>query len=273
MRIRIIFNLLNGESFLPFYHQQEILASLSYIFKKYGLEFNLSDKFTFSSLKGGFKVTAHGLQFQSPKVSLVLSGFNSDLVNKAKELIFEEKQFTVGELMLIPEFFQVEDKPNFDLEMKYICLSPFALISPISNGGYSDKFIHPLDNTFSDFLYYSSIERMEATGLYSEQEIESFAKFQLVPEKGYLDKFEGQEIKFARIYSAIFKERSVRIRGYVFPFTLYAHPKVQEFLYFNGLGECTEIGLGALDIIKETKEMIAPDFSNSAFKKRENVLD
>jgi CRISPR-associated endoribonuclease Cas6 len=38
------------------------------------------------------------------------------------------------------------------------------------------------------------------------------------------------------------------IRGYTFPFTLYAAKDVQQFVYENGLGYFTYKGFGMLDI-------------------------
>jgi CRISPR-associated endoribonuclease Cas6 len=38
------------------------------------------------------------------------------------------------------------------------------------------------------------------------------------------------------------------VRGYTFPFTLYAAKKVQQYVYENGLGYFTHKGFGMLDI-------------------------
>jgi CRISPR-associated endoribonuclease Cas6 len=38
------------------------------------------------------------------------------------------------------------------------------------------------------------------------------------------------------------------VRGYTFPFTLYAAREVQEFIYQNGLGYFTHKGFGMLDV-------------------------
>jgi CRISPR-associated endoribonuclease Cas6 len=38
------------------------------------------------------------------------------------------------------------------------------------------------------------------------------------------------------------------VRGYTFPFTLYAAKEVQQFVYENGLGHFTHKGFGMLDV-------------------------
>ena len=44
--------------------------------------------------------------------------------------------------------------------------------------------------------------------------------------------------------------------GYLLPFTLHAHPKVQEFIYETGIGLYTLEGYGMVDIVHENKEMV-----------------
>jgi CRISPR-associated endoribonuclease Cas6 len=38
------------------------------------------------------------------------------------------------------------------------------------------------------------------------------------------------------------------VRGYTFPFTLYAAKEVQQFIYENGLGHFAHKGFGMLDV-------------------------
>nr|MCU0368285.1 CRISPR-associated protein Cas6 [Cyclobacteriaceae bacterium] len=54
--------------------------------------------------------------------------------------------------------------------------------------------------------------------------------------------------KFARIYPLFDLDVKYEIRGYTFPFTLYAPQPVQQFVYENGLGFFSHKGFGMLDI-------------------------
>jgi CRISPR-associated endoribonuclease Cas6 len=38
------------------------------------------------------------------------------------------------------------------------------------------------------------------------------------------------------------------VRGYTFPFTLYAAPLVQQFVFENGLGQVAHKGFGMIDV-------------------------
>jgi len=108
-------------------------------------------------------------------------------------------------------------------------------------------------------LYESTILRMSESKLYSAEKLKTFFKFQLVPDHGYLTKIEQSQKKFARIYPVFDQDVKYEVRGYTFPFTLYAAPEVQKFVFILGLGAFTHKGFGMLDIAnidptKRTKE-------------------
>jgi CRISPR-associated endoribonuclease Cas6 len=88
---------------------------------------------------------------------------------------------------------------------------------------------------------------MEKTGFYTPEQIASFYKFQIVPDKNYLEKIKEGEKKFARIYPVFTRTEKQEVRGYTFPFSLYADSQVQEFLFNYGLGVYTHKGFGMLD--------------------------
>ncbi|NJO03714.1 MAG: hypothetical protein HC880_20425 [Bacteroidia bacterium] len=54
--------------------------------------------------------------------------------------------------------------------------------------------------------------------------------------------------KFARIYTVFEGKIKYELRGYTFPFTLYAAPAVQEFIFNCGLGAYTHKGFGMIDL-------------------------
>ena len=88
---------------------------------------------------------------------------------------------------------------------------------------------------------------MEALGKFTEEELKSFYKFQLVPDQDYLQRIKDQKKKFARIYSIYEQDVKYEIRGYTLPFTLYADPVVQEFVFTSGIGLLTHKGFGMID--------------------------
>lgn len=97
-------------------------------------------------------------------------------------------------------------------------------------------------------MYESTVQRMAASGRFNESQIKDFYKFQIVPDKGYLERIEAGHKKFARIYPLFDLDIKYEIRGYTFPFTLYAPEAVQRFIYESGLGYFAHKGFGMLDI-------------------------
>jgi CRISPR-associated endoribonuclease Cas6 len=91
---------------------------------------------------------------------------------------------------------------------------------------------------------------MEHSGKFTAEELTSFYKFQMVADNDYLTKIRGQQKKFARIYPLYDQDVKYEIRGYTFPFTLYAAKEVQEFVFTNGLGLYTNKGFGMLDLVE-----------------------
>jgi CRISPR-associated endoribonuclease Cas6 len=162
--------------------------------------------------------------------------------------LFSIEEFELGTLKLSPELIEKEEPIPMNEKMKYICISPIIPKKPDYIDPGSKSFINPEEDQFSDLIYDLTMRRMEKFGAYSENDIDSFYKFQLVPDKEYLHKLYQRKKKFARVYPVYDKDIKYEVRGYTFPFTLYAHPKVQEFVFNNGMGAFCHKGFGMLDI-------------------------
>ena len=164
------------------------------------------------------------------------------------EQIFSLEKIELSNLQLSPSYTELEKTPELSDVTKFICISP---IVP-ANTGFDDlngkRFIVPETDEFSDYFYESTLQRMESTRLYSEELLESFNKFQIVPDSNYLERIRGKGKKFARIYSVFDNDVKYEVRGYTLPFKLYAAPEVQEFLFNCGLGNYTYKGFGMMDI-------------------------
>ena len=147
----------------------------------------------------------------------------------------------------MPLSVEKENMPPTKEEMKYLCISPIVVIDPLEGSEDPKTFLSPTSDEFSDFLYESIMIRMERAG-YSQEELAQFYKFQVVPDKDYLAKIKDDDKKFARVFTLFDGGDKYDVRGYTFPFTLYADPKVQDFVINNGLGWVTHKGFGMLDI-------------------------
>jgi CRISPR-associated endoribonuclease Cas6 len=209
------------------------------------LDFN---QYNFSGLKGQTKVSRKGLHYFSAKVTLVFSCSDKSFLDYFLARVLEQKEIIVGNLHLIPESTEVEEPVKVNDESRFLCISPIVVIPATFNDESSKKFVSPESDEFSDLLYESTLARMEATGKYTPEQLTSFYKFQLVADHEYIQRIQASHKKFARIYPLFDKDVKFEVRGYTFPFTLYAAKEVQAFIYENGLGYFTHKGFGMLDV-------------------------
>jgi CRISPR-associated endoribonuclease Cas6 len=239
----------NRGAYVPFHHQyllaQVIKGLLVFGPDKSYLDFN---QFNFSGLKGQTKVSRKGLHYYSSKVTLVFSCTDKAFMDYFIARLFEQKDIVVGNLHLVPESVESEEPVAVGDEVRFLCISPIVLIPAAFNDERGKKFVPPETDEFSDLLYDSTIARMEATKRYSPEQLTSFYKFQIVPDAEYLHRIQSSHKKFARIYPLYENDIRFEVRGYTFPFTLYAAKEVQQFIYENGLGHFTYKGFGMLDI-------------------------
>jgi CRISPR-associated endoribonuclease Cas6 len=249
LRTRIIFSLKNRGAYVPFHHQyllaQVIKGLLVFGPNKSYLDFN---QFNFSGLKGQTKVSRKGLHYYSSKVTLVFACSDKPFLDYFIARLFEQKEIIVGNLHLTPESTEAEEPVKIADESRFLCISPIVLIPATFNDESGKKFILPESDEFSDLLYESTLSRMEATGKYTPEQLTSFYKFQIVADSDYIQRIQASHKKFARIYPLFENDIKFEVRGYTFPFTLYAAKEVQQFVYENGLGQFTYKGFGMLDI-------------------------
>lgn len=249
MRTRIIFSLKNRGAYVPFHHQFLLAQFIKGIlifgtdpaYKEYTL-------YNFSGLKGQTKISRKGLHFYSSKVTLVFACHDKTFLDYFIGQLFEQREIVVGNLQLIPDSTEIEEPAMIGDETKFLCISPIVIIPPSFQDERAKKFINPETDEFSDLLYDSTIARMEAIGQYEAPQLASFYKFQIVPDAGYIQRIQESHKKFARIYPMFDNDIKFEVRGYTFPFTLYAAKEVQQFVYENGLGQFCHKGFGMLDI-------------------------
>ncbi|TAG04612.1 MAG: CRISPR-associated protein Cas6 [Cytophagia bacterium] len=250
MRIRVVFVVQNKGATVPFHHQY-LLAQYIRSLVQSSHEYSENCPFyNFSGIKGQTKVSRNGLHFYSSKVTLVLASRSQTWIDFIIQKIFQQKEIKIGNLLLTPELVEQEIHHHLEDNVKYMCISPLVLCKPQDDTTYqAKKFIAPDLDVFSDLLYEATIERMAQTNEYSEEELISFSKFQLVPDEFYLKKIKEDQKKFARIYT-LSDEKKQEVRGYTLPFTLYAPEKVQQFVLNCGLGTFSEEGYGMIDLVR-----------------------
>jgi len=249
LRVRFIFQLVNRGAYVPFHHQYLLAQTIRGVLVKGGnRDFLSTTEFNFSGLKGQTRISRKGLHFFSNRVTLVLSSGLPGFVEYFTQALFNQRELTIGNMVLIPEKTEQESIPVLSESGKYLCLSPLVLLPGVFNDETGKRFIGPTDEEFSDLLYENTLARMEATGRYSAEDLSGLYKFQLVPDASYLQRMEANHKKYSRIYPMFDSDIRYEVRGYTLPFTLYASPSVQNFIFENGLGQCTHKGFGMLDI-------------------------
>ncbi|MBL0743818.1 CRISPR-associated endoribonuclease Cas6 [Chryseolinea lacunae] len=249
MRTRIIFSLKNRGAYVPFHHQyllaQVIKGLLIFGPEKSYIEFN---QYNFSGLKGQTKVSRKGLHYFSAKVTLVFACPDKAFMDYFLARLFEQKEVIVGNMHLVPESTEEEEPVKITDESRFLCISPIVVIPATFNDESGKKFVSPESDEFSDLLYDSTLSRMESTGKYTAEQLASFYKFQIVADHDYIQRIQASHKKFARIYPLYDNDVKFEVRGYTFPFTLYAAKEVQQFIYENGLGYFTHKGFGMQDV-------------------------
>lgn len=248
MRVRVVFNNDSKGGVVPFYHQYLISNLIDEIILDLPAKFRKFDTYNFSGLKGQIKVGKEGLQYLSSKVTLVFSCSNQEFVDTFLSALFKREKIKIGELVLRPDMVEREPDLEFAEEVKYVCISPIIVTNPAIPDNDTKRFISPFTDEFSDLLYEMTIAKMEASDRFEPSELSSFYKFQIVPDKDYLTKIKEGDKKFARIYPVYEKGSKLELRGYTFPFTLYADKKVHQFVYESGIGASCNKGFGMIDL-------------------------
>lgn len=254
MRVRFIYKLKNRGGIVPFHHQHLLAQLIKGLAVKGGKsEFMDFKNYNFSGLKGQTRVSRKGLHFFSSRVTLVFSSTSEEFIEYVQNQMFELPQVEVGNLILIPESLELEEESQLSGPTKFVCISPIILNEPIYGDKRSKRFIHPESDQFSDLIFESTINRVLQNGDFSEKKIDSFYKFQIVPDKAYIKKLDDSQKKYARIYSVFENDIKYEVRGYTFPFTLYAAEEILNFIINNGLGYFTHKGFGMLDLAENNK--------------------
>jgi CRISPR-associated endoribonuclease Cas6 len=251
VRIRVTFRVKNRGTAIPFHHQfliSQIIKGL--IISSGDGEFSNYNNFGFSGLKGQTKVSRNGLHYTSNRVTLVLSSPDKNFVDFIIKQIFNQTHLEIGALVLIPESVEQELPVETKSETKYICISPLVALKPEFNSDEGKKFIEPGSDEFSDFIYEATIKRMESSGI-DISKVKDIDRFQIVPDLSYINKIRQSQKKFARIYPLFDQDAKFEVRGYTFPFTLYAPHEVQEFVMNSGLGLFSHKGFGMVDLANE----------------------
>ncbi|MBS1543650.1 MAG: CRISPR-associated endoribonuclease Cas6 [Bacteroidetes bacterium] len=249
MRIRIVFGLKNKGAFVPFHHQFLLAQTIKgLLVAGQDPKFQQFTHYNFSGLKGQTKISRKGLHFYSSRVTLVFSSSDKPFLDYFLGILFDQKEIMIGTLQLVPELVEQEEPVSVSEAVKFLCISPIVVMPAAFNDESGKRFISPESDEFSDLLYETTIHQMQTSGKFTAEQLAEFYKFQLVPDKDYLQRIQSSHKKFARIYPLYDADIKYEVRGYTFPFTLFAPPAVQEFVYEHGLGQFTHKGFGMLDM-------------------------
>jgi len=249
VRVRIVFSLKNKGAFVPFHHQYLLAQTVKgLVVAGKDPRFQQFTHFNFSGLKGQTKISRKGLHFYSSRVTLVFSTSDKAFLDYFLGILFEHKEILIGMLQLVPEVVEHEEPIAVSDHVKFLCISPIVLLPASFNDESGKRFISPEADEFSDLLYEATIAQMQSSGKFTAAQLADFYKFQLVPDRDYLHRIQSTHKKFARIYPLYDSDIKYEVRGYTFPFTLFAPATVQQFIYEHGLGHFSHKGFGMVDM-------------------------
>ncbi len=248
MRVRVTFKVKNRGAAVPFHHQHLIAQVLrGLVLSASTDEFKNYTYYNFSGLKGQTRVSRSGLNYNSSRVTIVISSTERSFLDFLIGRIFDQDKIAVGELFIVPEHVDEEVEVAFEKSTKLLAISPIVLVKASFNSDEAKQFLEPGTDEFSDLLFNSTLLRMEEHGIDTER-IPGVNQFQIVPDLAYINKIRQSQKKFSRIYSFYDQDVRYEVRGYTFPFTLYASPEVQDFIFTCGLGYHGNKGFGMVDL-------------------------
>lgn len=252
MKVRFHFRRAGKGNAVPVYHQN-LVADLmrNWINSTFDSEQEKQfDLYTFSSLKGLNKVEGNLLFFHSQQVHIMLSSPHEAWLTKLADFIMSQGSFQIHEMTLTPESNEAAVTPVFGWESRFVSMSPMILFDPKVRPDAPADIINPYSNEFSDLLYDSMLDKMEGYR-FGNFTIEEYSKFQVVPDSEYIRKLKETKKKFGRPLEV--KDR--KVKAYLFPFTLFAHPDVQSFIYAAGIGCLGSEGFGCVDLVVPGKKI------------------
>jgi len=248
MRTKISLIKVQGNAGLvPLHHQQLVSAFMEEVITEVGRK---ADRYVFSSLKGTSKVQNGQIRFLSNKVTLVVASGDREFLEQFLEKMLTKKYYNLGKLNVMPKAHEVIPDPEFKTVMKYVCISPIIPAAAVAEGSPEPVPLDPMSHEFSDMIYNVVIDQMEKAG-FSEDELNSFAEFEITPDVNYINKLNEGGKKFARMYKN--NENKLMI-GYLLPFMLHAHPKVHKFIWDGGFGLYGTHGYGMIDIVQPERK-------------------
>jgi CRISPR-associated endoribonuclease Cas6 len=246
MKVRFHFRRSGKGNAVPVYHQ-DLLAKLirqwinSTFTESEDLQFDL---FTFSSLKGLNKVEGNLMFYHSQQVHIMLSSPHEMWLTRLSDSIMRQGSFQIHEMTLLPEAYEVASPPVFGWESRFVSMSPMILFDPHLKPEAPSEILNPYSNDFSDLLYDSLLDKMESYP-FGNFNFNEYSKFQVVPDSEYIRKLKETKKKFGRPLEV----EGRKVKSYLFPFTLFAHPDVQSFVYAAGIGCMGSTGFGCVDLV------------------------
>ncbi len=257
MRIKITFvRTFKSPNLMPLHHQMVLNRSLAPFIERGG---DGKILYAYSTLKGSSNVQSGNITFLNTKVNLILSSNNEEFLKATVDKMFEKHVVKIGKMLLMPKQQQVIEMPVYTSEMKYVCLSPFVIIDSGKEPDRAETIIDPTTQEFSDMLFNITMKRMNEAG-FTEEELKNFETFEAIADAEYLKKIVENNKRFSRFYRNLDGQTII---GYLLPFTLHAHPKVQEFICDTGIGLYTLEGYGMVDVVGDKPTPVAiPKSSN-----------
>jgi CRISPR-associated endoribonuclease Cas6 len=246
MKYRFLLRKKAKPGLLPVFHQP-ILGNLidEVKFKYFDSEEDKNyEHFTFSTLKGQSKIERNFVNFNGNRVHWIVSALNNEWMEKLAACFMQQGSVLLDQMECMFESYEIVPEPEFTNKMKYVCLSPIILFDPDTSHHDDAESIDPLKDQFSDIMFDTLMDRMEKIPG-NTYPFEEFSKFQVLPDLDYLEK----QIQAGKKVSRTIPLGEQKTKAYLFPFTLYAHPKVQEYVYNSGIGAMCSKGFGAVDLL------------------------
>lgn len=249
LRIKISLDKSEQDNYIPKYYGSILAEQVQKVLKEsdgFSGLFNISSLDLDKTEKAGKKILHYG---KSADFILSIYDFGvteSDVVNLFKDRIF----FLPNEYQVV--FLKTLEIPEFKRKMSYKALSPIS-VSQIREYDGKTEYFFPGDIFFEDLLFDRIYTIYLLTGG-ERMDVSKCKYFQDSP----IDEKKLTLKKGSKVH---------KIKAFLQDFTIVAPPKIQEILFFAGVGKLAEDGFGCVGVIDEEEKLVRVKMSEGKRKK------
>ncbi|RLD17072.1 MAG: CRISPR-associated endoribonuclease Cas6 [Caldiserica bacterium] len=191
--------------------------------------------FTFSKIKGNFRIEKENIIFSSP-VEFTLSSPFEDLISELAHRLLKKRILYLGKNRIELESINVHLPPRFEEKMEVYFLTPVTVYSTLYTKDGKKK------------TYYYSPKEREFGELIEKNLLKKYSAFhKILPDGAY---FKIIPFKVKAKDEKIIKFKGFIIKGWLGRYKIEGNKELIKFGYYAGLGAKNSQGFGMFEVVK-----------------------